>query len=410
MNKSFNFFKIFIKKLNFYKAIKINNSTDKNRYMSKKILIPILTILISCSSLKLERNLIPSKFDWVQYGNSPTRSNITHYEITPPFQLAWKYNAGAGFSHGPMLVADGILFIGTLGEEIHLVDIETGKKIGVIKTESAVSGTPVLYKNKLIIPNAHGKNTLQSIDLNLGKILWKEKIGAIEASLLLVGNNLIVTTLEGLVINYKINYDIAEKIWEFKTPKPIRSSPASDGEFIVFGCDDGNLYCIDFKSGALVWKFNAGSAIFAPISISNGKVFFGSINGIFYALNLKNGKLEWKFNSNSKIYGGCSIKDSLVFFGTASGKFFALNKETGEIVWEFLAKSIINSAPIVSNETVFFGSLDKNVYAIDIATGNLLWSYETRGRIKSSPIIWRNFLFVASEDNLIYAFKTQTTK
>ncbi len=373
----------------------------------KKIIIVLTLILASCTSFKLEKNIILGEFNWIQYGNSPENSNVAYFNVSPPFQLAWTYNAGAGFSYSPMLIADGILFIGTLGGEIHLVDIETGKKIGLIGTESAVSGTPVLYKNKLLIPNAHGKNTLQSIDLNLGKILWKEKIGAIEASLLLVTNNIIVATLEGSVINYKINYDIPEKIWEFKTPKPVRSSPASDGEFVVFGCDDGNLYCIDFKSEALVWKFNVGSAIFAPVSISDGKVLFGSLNGIFYALNLKNGKVEWSFSSGSKIYGGCSIKDSLVFFGTASGKFFALNKENGKIVWEFSAKSIINSAPVVSNKTVFFGSIDKNVYAIDIATGNLLWNYETRGRIKSNPIVWKNFLFVASEDRFIYAFKTQ---
>ncbi len=376
----------------------------------KKIIIVLTLILASCTSFKLEKNIILGEFNWIQYGNSPENSNVAYFNVSPPFQLAWTYNAGAGFSYSPMLVADGILFIGTLGGEIHLVDIETGKKIGLIGIESAVSGTPVLYKNKLLIPNAHGKNTLQSIDLNLGKILWKEKIGAIEASLLFVANNIIVATLEGSVINYKINYDIPEKIWEFKTLKPVRSSPASDGEFVVFGCDDGNLYCIDFKSEALVWKFNVGSAIFAPVSISDGKVLFGSLNGIFYALNLKNGKVEWSFSSGSKIYGGCSIKDSLVFFGTASGKFFALNKENGKIVWEFSAKSIINSAPVVSNKTVFFGSLDKNVYALDITTGNLLWNYETRGRIKSNPIVWKNFLFVASEDRFIYAFKTQKTK
>lgn len=377
----------------------------------KKLTIFFTTlILTSCASFKLEKNIIIDESNWIQYGNSPENSNVAYFNVSPPFQLAWTYNAGAGFSHGPMLVADGILFVGTLGEEIHLVDIETGKKISVIGTESAVSGTPVLYKNKLIIPNAHGKSTLQSVDLNLGETLWKEKIGAIEASLLLLADNLIVATLEGSVINYKINYDIPQKIWEFKTPKPVRSSPASDGEFVIFGCDDGKVYCIDFKSGTLIWKFNAGSAIFAPVSISDGKVFFGSTNGIFYALNLKNGKLEWSFKSGSKIYGGCSIKDSVVLFGTASGKLFALHKDNGKIVWEFSAKSIINSAPVVSNKTVFFGSLDKNVYALDIASGNLLWNYETRGRIKSSPMVWKNFLIIASEDRFIYAFKTQTAK
>jgi outer membrane protein assembly factor BamB len=378
--------------------------------MMKKFTFFLCIIFISCASLKLEKNIIISDLNWIQHGNSPENLNNSKFQISPPFQLAWIYNAGSGFSYSPMLVADDILFVATLGDEIHLIDIETGKKIGTVETESAVAGTPILYNNKLIIPNAYGKNTLQSFDLNLGKVIWKEKIGQIEASPLLLYDNIIIATLEGLVINYNIKYDIAEKIWEFKAPKPIRSSPASDGKFIVFGCDDGNLYCLDFESGNLVWKFNTGAPIFSPVSISEGKVFAGNLNGIFYAVNLKNGTLSWKFETRSKIYGGCAVKDSIVLFGTASGKFFALNKNTGKVLWEFSAKSIINSSPIVSGNYVFIGSLDKNIYAIDLTNGKLVWSYETRGRIKSTPIIWKNCLIIACEDRFIYAFKTQSEK
>jgi outer membrane protein assembly factor BamB len=376
----------------------------------KKFFPLALLILTSCSSFKLEKNIILGEFNWVQYGNSPTRSNKAYYKVSPPFQLSWTYNAGAGFSNAPFIVADGILFVATLAGEIHLVDVETGKKIGTIGAESSVHGTSALYRNKLIIPSALGKNTLECVDLNLGKTLWKEKIGPIEASLLLVYDNLIVATLEGEVINYNLKYEFPEKIWEFKVQKPIHSSPASDGKFILFGCDDGNIYCLGIEDGKLVWKFNANSPIFAPISISNGKIYFGTLSGDFFCVDIKSGKEKWKFNTGSKIYGGCALNDTLVFFGTASGKFFALNKNNGELIWTFSAKSLINSAPVISGKTIIFGSLDKNVYAIEIENGNLTWKYETGGRIKSSPIVWKNFLIVASEDRYIYAFKTEQAK
>ncbi|CUS79202.1 Outer membrane protein assembly factor BamB, contains PQQ-like beta-propeller repeat [Candidatus Kryptonium thompsonii] len=376
----------------------------------KKISIFLLLVFVSCSAFKLEKNIILGEFNWIQYGNSPENLNVSYFNISPPFQLTWKYNAGAGFSYAPMIVADGILFIATLNGEIHAVDIETGKKIGIIEAESAISATPVLYKNKIVIPTAHSKNTLQALDLNLGKVIWREKIGEIEASPLFIYDNLIVATIDSHVINYQIKYDIPQKIWEFKASKPIRSSPASDGNAIVFGCDDGNVYCIDFETGKLRWKFNTNSPIFAPVSIHKGKVFVGALNGTFYGLDLKNGDLKWKFQTNSKIYGGCAIKDSLLFFGTASGKFYALREKDGTVLWTFSAKSVINSAPLVSDNVVFIGSLDKNIYAIDITDGKLLWNYETGGRVKSTPVIWKNFIFVASEDRMVYAFKTQRSK
>ncbi len=376
----------------------------------KKFFALALLILTSCSSFKLEKNIILGEFNWVQYGNSPTRSNNAYYKVSPPFQLLWTYNAGAGFSNAPMIIADGILFLATLAGEIHFVELETGKKIGTIRAESSIHGTPALYRNKLIIPSALGKNTLECLDINLGKILWKEKIGPIEASLLLVYDNLIVATLDGEVINYNLKYEFPEKIWRFKVQKPIRSSPASDGKVIVFGCDDGNLYCLEINNGKLLWKFNANSPIFAPISISDEKVYFGTLGGDFFCINLKTGREEWKFNASSKIYGGCALNDTLVFFGTASGKFFALSKDNGELIWTFSAKSLINSAPVISGRTVLFGALDKNVYAVEIENGNLTWRYQTDGRIKSSPIVWKNLLIVASEDRYIYVFKTGQSK
>ncbi|MEN3038532.1 MAG: PQQ-binding-like beta-propeller repeat protein [Candidatus Kryptonium sp.] len=377
----------------------------------KKILFFLLLLsFASCASFKLERNIIAKEFDWIQYGNSPQNLNVSYFNIAPPFQLAWKYNAGSGFSYSPILIADGILFVATLAGEIHIIDTETGKKISVIESESSISATPVLYENKLILPSAYGKNTLELIDINLGKVLWREKIGGIESAPLLVNNNIIIATIDGSVINYIIKHDILEKLWGYKAQKPIRSSPASDGKNVFLGCDDGNVYCLDLETGKLLWKFDSKSPIFAPIAVSDGQIFFGTLNGLFYALNSKNGDIKWKFQTNSKIYGGSAIKDSMIFFGTASGKLYALNKKTGNMIWNFTAKSVINSSPLVSDDVVFFGSLDKNIYAVNIKNGNLLWNYETGGRIKSTPVVWKNYLFVVSEDRFVYAFKTQQMK
>ncbi|MCS7228829.1 MAG: PQQ-binding-like beta-propeller repeat protein [Candidatus Kryptonium sp.] len=367
----------------------------------------LLLIFASCASFKLEKSIVTREFDWIQYGNSPQNLNVSYFNIAPPFQLAWKYNAGAGFSYSPIVIADGILFVATLAGEVQVIDIETGKKIGSIESESSISATPVIYKNRLILPSAHGKNTLELIDINLGKTIWREKIGGIESSPLLVNDNIIIATIDGSVINYRIKHDILEKLWEYKVQKPIRSTPASDGKNVFFACDDGNVYCLDLETGKLLWKFDSKSSVFAPISVSEGKIFFGTLNGSFYALNSKKGDVEWKFQTNSKIYSGSAIKDSMIFFGTASGKLYALNKKTGNMLWNFKAKSVINSSPLVSDDVVFFGSLDKNIYAVDIKNGKLLWNYETGGRIKSTPVVWKNYLFVVSEDRFIYAFKTK---
>jgi outer membrane protein assembly factor BamB len=377
--------------------------------MSKFLLIIFLFLICSCSTLRIQGPVKITESDWIQYGNSPQRHNIASHVVKPPLELVWIYDAQAGFGKNSPLVFDKFILIGTLGEEIQIIDAETGKRVGVRGVESAVEGTPAIYRYKIIVPSAYGKETLECFDITSGRRIWAKKIGYIEASLLVLDSILIVGTLDGKLYSFIIGKDKLVERWRFSASKPIRSSPASDGKIVAFGCDDGNIYCVDIEKGKLRWKYKTDAPIFAPISIGSDVVIAGSLDGSIYAIEINTGELAWKFDANSKIYGGFAVKDTIALVGTASGKLLAINIKDGSKMWEFGAGSIINSSPIVSGNTVYFGSLDKNIYALDISTGNLIWKFETRGRIKTSPVIWKDMLIIAGEDKYLYGFKTQVS-
>ena len=372
----------------------------------KNLLFVLAFISLSCASYNIQRAVVVGEGDWVQYGNQPQRTNIAKYRVKPPLKLTWIYDAQAGIGNNTsVLVFDGILLVPTLGEEFYLVNVKNGKKIGSRGTESALSSTPVIYDEKIITASAYGKETVECFDLKTGKRIWYKKLGDVKASLLVVKDVLVVATMGGEVYAFNLKDPEAYMLWRFKVPKPVHSAPASDGRFVVFGCDDGNVYCVELKNGRLKWKFSTGSPVFSPIAIHKGSVFFGSLGGGFYSVDLKTGKLNWKFNAGSKIYGGSAVKDSMVVFGTSSGWLFAINTEDGKVIWKFKANANINSSPVISGDFVYFGSLDRFIYSVSLENGKLLWKYKTKGRIKSPPVVWKNMLFVASEDKFVYCFK-----
>ncbi len=51
-----------------------------------------------------------------------------------------------------------------------------------------------------------------------------------------------------------------EERWSFRTDGPIRPAPAYRDGRVVFGSDDGHLYCLDARSGELLWKFMSAPA------------------------------------------------------------------------------------------------------------------------------------------------------
>lgn len=358
---------------------------------------------IACTGLRLQRPVKIDEGDWTVFGGNPQRTNQSVAVVAPPLELAWEYDASAGFGSGSPVAAESLIFVGTLQGEIHAIHAKTGNRVGVLSVESAVNGAPLIDGISLVAGSSIGDQTLVSYDYREGIVRWSRSLGGIESSPLRFGNKLFVTTLSGYL--YCLEKSDGSEIWRFETKQPIRSSPATDGKLVVFGCDDGNLYAVDIETGKLSWKFKASRSVFATPSIYRGTVFFGSVGNAFYAVRINDGSLVWKYDAGGKIYATPAFYEDLVFFGATDGVLTALKIADGSPVWRFKARSIINSSPVVSGQIVYVGSLDKHVYGLNALTGDLLWKYELQGRVKTSPVVWRNYLIVAAEDRSVFAFQ-----
>jgi len=95
--------------------------------------------------------------------------------------------------------------------------------------------------------------------------------------------------------------------WSFQAEKGIVSSPVVAAGTLVIGCDDGNVYALDARTGEKRWAFPTGDVIEAPPLIAEGAVYIGSSNGWFYSLALADGALRWKRETGDKILGGANL-------------------------------------------------------------------------------------------------------
>jgi outer membrane protein assembly factor BamB len=379
--------------------------------LSKKIfhlVILLFFLATGCAPLRLQRQIKVHEDDWTVFGGDTQHTNRSSLVLSPPLEVAWEYDASAGFGSGSPVAADSFVFIGTLAGEVHLVNIRTGQRVGVLNVGSAVQGAPLIDGIRVVAASASGDHTLISYDYREGVVRWERDLGGIESSPLRFGYRLFVTTLDGVL--YCLDKAGGAEIWRFEAKHPIRSSPATDGKAVVFGCDDGKLYAVDLETGKLMWEFRTGRSIFAAPSIYRGCVFFGSMDKTFYSLDLRDGKLVWKYVAGGKIYGTSAFSEDLVMFGATDGIFYALRVDDGSVAWRFFGTSIINSSPVVSGSYVYFGSLDKKLYALDSFSGALKWEYDVKGRIKTSPIVWHKYLIVAVEDKSVFAFRQVSTK
>jgi outer membrane protein assembly factor BamB len=89
---------------------------------------------------------------------------------------------------------------------------------------------------------------------------------------------------------------LVRTIRAFTCKSGIHSSPAVSDNYVIFGSDDGRLYCLDKLNGNLIWNFSPGYTIDDKINylttpiisdpIIDGETVFIGVNGNIYALSL----------------------------------------------------------------------------------------------------------------------------
>lgn len=182
---------------------------------------------------------------------------------------------------------------------------------------------------------------------------------------------------------------------------------------VIIGSENGNLYALNAKSGAVKWSFSTGK-IYASPMIVDKVVYIGSEDGRFYAINAVDGSLKWKTGlapTGSFYTASAVVKNGVVYIGDYGGRFYALNAADGTLKWYYDVPSPyrnIGTSPVIENGIVYFASYDSKIYAVDAVSGIFKWvSSSTGNPVTSGMSLKNNTLFVGALPR-VYAFDAVT--
>lgn len=401
----------------------------------RKILIPLfiflLPLLVSCAhKFKLNQTRSFHSPGWESFRGNDKNTGCVPQPIDIPNKLLWSFDTKKPLKSSPV-IAQGVLFIGSLDKRLYFVDAITGENLGSHKISTSISTSSCVGESLLYFACDEGDETFFALNLLTGDRLWEKKLGDISSSPQISQEKIFIGSNTGFLSAF--NRESGELIWEFKTEDIVISTPACSGKMVCFGSGDDNLYALDKENGELIWKFKAEGSIYSSPAIkvenpalrqaqggerlvlseaegsrtTNGgddKVFFGCVDGHLYALKIEDGSLIWKFKTEKDIYSSPAVADSLVYIGSNDYFMYAVDQATGKLRWKFETGGIIRSSPIAVGDKLFFGSYDGNFYVLNRFNGKLLWKYQTKGMISSSPAYYDGKIYIASEDGYLYCF------
>ncbi len=162
-----------------------------------------------------------------------------------------------------LLTADDRIFATTENGKIFCFDT-TGKTIWQYDSKETIVSRPVVNENILAAATLQGD--LISLNAKTGEMIQVIGIGEPLTSQLVTteveynGNKttaVIVGTSAGSIYCYELS--TFEMIWENHSAHGlIRTLPLILNHRLFFGSQDGFLYCVDDRTGALYWKWNDG--------------------------------------------------------------------------------------------------------------------------------------------------------
>ncbi len=368
----------------------------------------LIGVLAGCGGLRLPYPLRDQEADIRTFNGNTLRNNDRQPISDPPLFLEWEQNLTAGFGEGAPLLVDSVLFLGNLRGELYAFDARTGKRYGWVGLGGAIHGAPVIDGNLAIVPLVGSRESLVAYDLLEGKTRWRQMLGDIHVSPLLLESRIFIANTAGTF--YCVSREDGGELWRFDLPdnttmKGIRSSPAGFDQSVLFGADDGFLYHLVASSGTLRWRFDAGAAVYAPAVIHQGDLFVGTLEGKILAIAMTTGTALWSYDAGGSIYGSALVDSALVIVGTTAGRVVAINRATGLLVWETDVRAPINSGIVGSGQYVYAGTLRKDLLALQRKTGEVVWRGTTGGRIKTTPIIGVGRIFVAGDNRILQAFR-----
>ena len=272
-------------------------------------------------------------------------------------------------------IGDGAIYYGTSLGDVKAVCPGTGELLWSTPTGASLFARPVPYIEKGLIYVPSSDKELLTLDAATGSVIRRESApgpyvadGTIRDGALYLG---------GYKLMEKRDAATGQLIWRYDSlANYCQAAPAFDGDDIVFGVWDTNLYCLDTRTGSRRWNWNNGKEAnmlgpgnCVPV-VTADEVILVAPDRFMTSLD-RDGKQRWRSNAHRfRESLGRSADGSRVYAKTMDGELVAVATGKPEYteLWTVDMGIGYDHAPCIvaeSNGLVYCGSRRGIVTVVD---------------------------------------------
>jgi outer membrane protein assembly factor BamB len=166
--------------------------------------------------------------------------------------LLWSTDVGGAALSSPALSQEGVLYLGTLANEVLAVDAKTGKILWKYAASGTIWSSPVVIDQTVYFGDFSGKAI--AVGAKNGAPIWTVDLAApVIASGVTMKNNIVFVTETGDVQALTLD---GKKSWTHKINGKLYSTPVVVGERLVVAVTQGDKIMVAMDlNGNEVWSF-----------------------------------------------------------------------------------------------------------------------------------------------------------
>jgi outer membrane protein assembly factor BamB len=320
------------------------------------------------AAFKKQKPVAVKTVDWPLYGHDLARTRYLRVKnLNPPFGSSeWSFQAGKLLEFQPIVVKDRIYFMDKDG---------------------------MFY----------------ALSTDKGRVQWKRKMGTLNASApAYSGGRLFAVNLEphqAFALRPKPHG--SEVLWRHPLPGRSESSPLVHRGRVILGCESGDIFALDAKTGKTLWTVSTGGPVKGGLAFSDGTVFAGNYAGEIYAIDAASGNVRWTAHTQGGgllrgggVYSTPAVAWGRVYLGSLDGRIYSFVAKTGELAWSHSTGAEVYPSPAVADTphsppTVYAGSQDGRFYALDARTGDVRWEHPVGGVVLGSSSVIGETVYVS---------------
>ncbi|MFO7915925.1 MAG: PQQ-binding-like beta-propeller repeat protein [Candidatus Krumholzibacteriales bacterium] len=278
----------------------------------------------------------------------------------------WKYNFNAGVGSSPVIVPGRRVVCADYQGDLACLETETGEKVWELPLGSKVVSTPASIGKLLFVGSMNGD--LHCIDTDTGKEVWKRKLGdGIWSSIWAEGDHIVAATVDGFIKKLDRNGGI---IWSETPGRDIYATPLCipEEDLIVVGTIKGLISAFRLSDGVLKWQYAVNDEVRSTPATYGDNIVIGTDDGKVYCFNTA-GRMKWMQDIGMAVRSKPLLKDGVVYITSYKSKLTAIDLSTGNVLAEYPTESRIYSSPLYYDGKIFFGTNGGFFHSVEVVSG-----------------------------------------